>query len=495
MLVLFVQSELSFSAGFSGIFHQGVGILSAVLKEQGHETALLHLLRPPDGEEEICDRVSKITRNKRFICAITTTALSWPQNREIAHYIKRNFDTTIIAGGPHVTLNPKKVFSWKALDAICVGDGENSISKLVALQDGGKIREDIPGLWHRFNGREIISSTVGYTKDLDALPFADRELYDYRNLEDGKTGCAYVMVSRGCPMKCTYCSNISLKQLLPGSYVRFKSVDRAIEELKYILANYEYINEFAFDDDILPMRRDWFCEFAKKYKTEVNRPFTCNIFPTMADRETLEILADMGCKALNIGLESGSPEIRNKILKRKYTNEQMIEVGGIARELGIKLATFNIFGIPTETFSQMLETVKLNAQVRAYRCNASIQYPIPGTGIYNICAELNLIPENLENIFINSWQTQSVLKFPVKHKERIAFLQKYMRLLVLIYKKIYKLPPKLSTITAKMMDILLSLITCNGFMTSAINSVEKMVRKSPLVMRFIRPIARNLLNR
>ena len=79
------------------------------------------------------------------------------------------------------------------------------------------------------------------------------------------------MASRGCPFSCTYCSNKRTSQTQTGRYVRFRSADHILGEIKTIQA--ESFEEIFFDDDIFMMNREIVDEFCRRYPQEVGKPF------------------------------------------------------------------------------------------------------------------------------------------------------------------------------------------------------------------------------
>jgi radical SAM superfamily enzyme YgiQ (UPF0313 family) len=50
-------------------------------------------------------------------------------------------------------------------------------------------------------------------KDLDSLPFANKDIWNYQKLQMESIGVATVMFSRGCPRKCTYCGNHAIAKI------------------------------------------------------------------------------------------------------------------------------------------------------------------------------------------------------------------------------------------------------------------------------------------
>lgn len=63
---------------------------------------------------------------------------------------------------------------------------------------------------------------------------------------------------------------------------------------------------------------------------------------------------------VKIGLESGSERIRREILKRNYSNKDIIDAVSLARKYGLKVFFYNLMGIPGETLNDFKETIGIN---------------------------------------------------------------------------------------------------------------------------------------
>ena len=147
------------------------------------------------------------------------------------------------------------------------------------LESGTDITS-IQGLWIK-QGHQIYSNPPrSPIQDLDSLPYPDRELFDYERSVDKIMNHLAFMGSRGCPYNCTHCCNHAFRELYPNgsAYVRFKSPNRLIAEIKQALLQYPEIKLISFDDDILLLKKNWYSEFLEKYKNE-----TINRLPVILD--------------------------------------------------------------------------------------------------------------------------------------------------------------------------------------------------------------------
>jgi len=99
---------------------------------------------------------------------------------------------------------------------------------------------------------------------------------------------------------------------------------------------------------------------------------------------------------VNIGVESGSERVRREILKRDYSNRDVIKAVTLTRKHGLKVYFYNLIGVPGETLADFKETIKLNRKCLPERTFNHIFFPYPGTELYSVCREKGLLPEKID---------------------------------------------------------------------------------------------------
>jgi radical SAM superfamily enzyme YgiQ (UPF0313 family) len=364
----------------------GLAIISSVLKNKGHEILLIDTtFRLTD--EEIIKKSKEFYPN---LIGITAATNDFDYACHIAKLLRKEVNAPIIVGGYHPTIAPEEVIEKKLFDYICIGEGEEAFLELVYSLEKGKNPNKIKNLWIIKNNKIIKNTIRNLITDLDKLPFPDREIFDYKKYLDWNHGTATFLSTRGCPFNCTYCINHFLIKtyLGKGKYVRFRSVDNLLREIKFCIKKYgDLIKNIEFYDDTFTLDEKRIKEFCKKYPKEIGLPFNINIRVNAVNTELFKLLKNAGCVRVSIGIESGDEYIRNKILKRNMADDEIIGTFRAAREAGLKTYAFNMVGIPYESSSSIKKTIELNRKCRPDFVGVSIFNAFKGTEIYSLCKE------------------------------------------------------------------------------------------------------------
>lgn len=429
-------------------FYPGLSILSSMLKSRGHRA---ELTRTSVVTSEM-NLFSILSDKRPNLIAFSIMTNSFPRSIYYARLIKGEMpDIPIICGGYHPSLVPEEVIQHDCFDFLCIGEGEYALLDLCEALEKGKDYIKIKNLWCRKEGKIYRNDIRPLITDLDTLPFADRNLFSYEGTWDFVLKRSTFMASRGCPYLCTYCCDMP-REIYKRGYVRFRSVDNLLEEIKQVVKVHSS-QSVSFHDDILTLDRNWFEEFAKRYKKEINLPFRCNTRVNLLDREMILLLKEAGCHRLNVGLESGNEFIRNEVLKRKISKEQYIKVFDLCKSADIETHTYNMIGIPFEDMTKILDTIKFNAMLRPKSMQLSYFYPFPKTPLY----ELSKKEGFLGNDAVDSYFKDTILRLPTVTKEDLHFVFKKFHKLVFLFEPVYKLPSCVS----RMYDLLLTRLYYN----------------------------------
>jgi anaerobic magnesium-protoporphyrin IX monomethyl ester cyclase len=351
----------------------------------------------------------------------------------VMHLLKGvDFKCNVIFGGVHPTICPKETLENDIVDFICVGEGEELIIELIDALEKGKDFSRIRNLGYKKDGVTYVNDLRPLI-DLDELPTPDWGLFDLRHLFRpfmGKIyqGSFYVM-SRGCPYRCSYCVNDSLRksQSKLGKYFRYQSASTTIKQLSALKEQYG-ASWFKFADDSLGYFDIEYLEELAQGLKPLNIQFGCSIRPGSINEEKVKLLRKMGIVAASVGVESGNQEIRKNILNRHMTDKQIIDSIGLLKENGVRISTFNLIGLPTETRENVFETIRINKKAGVKATNVYIIYPYPCTEI-NIKYNINIFDRNSEIIPVSKASTFALSHMePVEVEGLLRTFEFYVRL-------------------------------------------------------------------
>jgi radical SAM superfamily enzyme YgiQ (UPF0313 family) len=172
----------------------------------------------------------------------------------------------------------------------------------------------------------------------------------------------------------------------------------------------------------------------------------------LIDEEIVNIFKDTGCQMLSFGLESGNDYIRNKVLNRKMTKPEMIKAAGLCKRAGIKIFTYNMVGIPEERLIDVLDTIKLNAEIEPSDIHISIFTPYHGTVLHDICVKRGSIKNN--DFIKSSYFEQPSLNLRSMKAKEVEFSAKNFGNFLRYYTKLKKSPASLKPLLNKVLCML-----------------------------------------
>ncbi len=388
--IIFVQN--------SWFEYHGVEILSAVLKINGH---ICDLVMVTDERTQNA-AIHYIKKEKHQLVAFSISSVQNKWAFDFANIIKKHTDVFTIFGGPHPTFFPQMIEDSN-IDIICIGEGEDALVELCNAFDSKGDITKIKNLWIKVNGEIFRNEIRNFIADLDALPFQDRKIY-YKDEFTRQFPVKRFLAGRGCPYNCSFCYNHKLKDIYKGKgkYIRTRSPEHIISEIKYVQSQYG-VKLAAFTDDTFTLNKKWLLKFLDKYKKEVSIPFTCFGKANNLDEDVVRALKESGCHMICFAIESGNEKIRNEILRKNLTNDKIIETARLLKKYKLKFFTFNMIGLPTETIDQAFETVALNAQIGTDVPYITLFQPMFGTDIYKLSLEKGLLSDlfanNMEKYF------------------------------------------------------------------------------------------------
>ncbi|MBL78828.1 MAG: hypothetical protein CMH70_02100 [Nitrosomonadaceae bacterium] len=334
--------------------------LSAMLKKNGHEVHLVYDQALFDDKNYLCipwmaklfDQkdlvIQRIIELQPDLVGFHVQTVQYHEMRDMAERIKQHYSVPIIFGGIHPHSSPEMTLLKQdaAVDMICLSEGEYPLLELCNCIEQGKIDYSIENIWFRLEDRSLIKNeTRPLIEDIDALPTIDKELFEpHVSIENSYLSTP----SRGCPYVCNFCSLSFLgaeAKRLGGPRVRERSVDSLIEEVKNHVTKYKS-KWVDFRQPVMASSKNWAVDFFKKYKEEIGLPFRCFTHPHLVNEPAIQAMRDANCFAIQMGVECWDEEVRNIIVNRSESNEDIKNACQIFEKVGQPYALDYILGLP-----------------------------------------------------------------------------------------------------------------------------------------------------
>jgi len=366
MKVLFVTSAAPEKNPFSTTEKRpplGLGFLISVVRDAGHEVFFIdNYLKPSEFVRD-----GFLTKNEINLVGIYTNTICFESTKKILNDIhklreSKEWDGIIAVGGPHISVAMETIPVF--VDYIVYGEGEKAILDIIDNKAKSRIIRNVPG------------------KDLDLLPFQPWDIftkldYDFSSPWTDEKPVFTMNTSRGCPFNCSFCSVGSIW----GKQYTFFNAQRIIDEINYLIKNHGAKSIYFREDNFTlnTNRIKDFCRIILEKKIKIS--WTCETRVDNISKDLLKLMSDAGCKALYLGVESGSKKIL-KLLNKNINIDQVKDVIKWGKEFNINSYCSLITGVPGETILDLLKTYLLMKRIMPYAFSFNIFVGLPGSILY-----------------------------------------------------------------------------------------------------------------
>jgi len=342
--------------------------------------------------DEIIERIPK---NSDVIGFSGMFSGEWPVQKILIRQISENFpEALIIAGGEHITaLTEFSLRECPSIDVCVRGEGERTLYELLETygQTGGY--NNVSGIGFLDNQGQFIltgNTRTSRLEDLDQLPYpywpkgylekfwAAGKSFGIRSERDMP-----FQFSRGCPYKCTFCSN---PEMWSTKYV-LRSVSKVIDEIKYYIEKYNITSIQVYDLTAI-ISKSWIREFCNRLIQEnikINWSLPSGTRSEVLDEELLILLKKTGCNYLVYAPESGSRKTL-KMIKKRMLLENLTSSVLTAERKGIICRVNLIIGFPSETWQEVFQTILYGLKMSIKGVNdvpLFIYSPYPGSELFH----------------------------------------------------------------------------------------------------------------
>jgi len=293
-----------------------------------------------------------------------------------------------VAGGQHFSaLAQESLETYPEIDVIVRGEGEETLAELVKAVRDKSVFSSIRGISFRHNQKILHNPPRPLIGDLNQLPFPAYHFveeyahrYHFTMMAGSKARYGVVEASRGCPHRCTFCSQWKHWQ---GTW-RHKSVKRVADEMEFLYNNYGSRLLWLTDDNFgVGQHMDALCD--ELIKRDFSRDITCfmqaRCDDVAANPQLVAKMSKAGINWLLLGVESHSKNTLNNF--RKDSKPEYAEAA-------VKLLRQNsIFSQATCIIGERGDTAESIASLRQFVNHVDpdiaifmILTPFPGTELY-----------------------------------------------------------------------------------------------------------------
>ncbi len=385
---------------FSDPFSPNLGItnlLTYINQRTRHKAMLLDLTLYKKSWKEIVLRY--LQAHSFNLIGFTFTLPTMKVTLEIARFCKTHFPSLkTIFGGVYASILKEKIFEYPEVDYCCVGEGEIALHQLLDQLDTNPKEINVQGIYFRAEDNTIIKNQCApIVENLEDLPFNN---YDYWNpkLLFKFIDHLPMMASRGCPYRCTFCTQFAMHELYDNftknGYYRIRSPHHVCDEIDYQMKKYEkikYIKGIIFNDDTFTSNRKWVEEFCKEYiKRGFHKKYhwAINARIDNLDKKYLLMLKQAGCYYIYFGVETVSKRTQ-MVYTKAFNKEKIIELTEFMKKIGIKIRVYYIIDGPYETYEDNLESFKMIREMKPETFQIMPFIPIPNTKASEIYKQSN----------------------------------------------------------------------------------------------------------
>lgn len=419
----------------------GLGYLARILKENNAQVCIID-----SGKEKLTwEKFANLIKEEKY--DIVGIQMFGHETRSVKKHVEiiKEFSpkTVVFIGGAHISAAPELTMKEIIMaDFGFVGEAEAGFEAFLKLKkedysDPAKL-EAIHGLIWRNSG-EIVVNPKKLIENLDEIKFPAWELMQpgkYPVMPHGtftkRTPVAPIIISRGCPYHCTYCSarNVS------GTAMRFRSVENVMEELIILYDKYG-VKEVHIADDNFTSNKQYvlnFCRSVIDSKLDLAFALPNGVRLNSLDEEMLIAMEKAGFYSMAVGVEAGSDRIL-KLMKKGLTVNLIKEKTDLIKKVtNINVTGFFIIGYIEETEEEILNTIEFAKSLKIDKANFNIMNPYPGTEVWEKYVQRNKGDINWDGYF---WYkaVDNVSDIPAKRLKEFqkkAVMEFYLRPMIII---------------------------------------------------------------
>jgi radical SAM superfamily enzyme YgiQ (UPF0313 family) len=279
---------------------------------------------------------------------------------EVAARVKRRLQVPVLIGGSHASAVPESLLSSPHVDYVIRREGEKPVVEFLRFLKGELPIEAVPNLVYK-QRHGFCFNPVKENFSIDELAFPDLSDFSPSSYELAGKPMTFMITSRSCPHKCSFCS----VHTTFGTKYRLRALENVLQEIE--LRYQQGYRVIDFEDDNLTYYKNAFKELCRRLiarfpNREMEFVAMNGISYLSLDPELLELMLHAGFSQLNLALVSSDKTVR-ETTKRPHTMNAYLRIVYKAVQLGFKIVSYQILGLPSESLASMIQTLAFNARL------------------------------------------------------------------------------------------------------------------------------------
>lgn len=381
----------------------GLAYLAAMLRREGARVAAIDAIAEKydqfveeDGFlyqgltiPEIIDRIDPRTTIIGVTCMFSQ---DWPYCRRLITALKRRFPNVLmVAGGEHMTaITEYNLRDCPDLDLCVLGEGEETIVDVVRHAHNRLEWPTIDGICYLEDGQVVRTRPRQRITDVDGLPMPAWDLFPMEVYvsSDNSFGVnrgrsIAILATRGCPYKCTFCSNPAMY----GKMWEARSPDNVLDEIEYDIKHYNVENVDFFDLTMV-LKREWILDFCRKMEERglnITWQLPSGTRSEVIDDEVARALYRTGARNVTYAPESGSVDTL-KTIKKQVNLDRLLESIRCCLRAKLHVKCNIIIGFPHEVRRDVWHSLTLSWRMALMGIDAVEAFvftPYPGTQLFD----------------------------------------------------------------------------------------------------------------
>lgn len=336
--------------------HVGLGYLASALRKKEVEVKIFD--DQLFSEAEILDEIRDFNP---LVVGYTVTS------RNLLRVLE--FDTKLdlagtfrCVGGHHVSLCYSDFLANSNIDAVILGEGEETFPELVwALFDNTSLR-DVRGIAYKQNDVVYRTNARGLSP-LDDFEWPARDMF----FKSGEQA-ARILSSRGCFQDCTFCTTPAMRSMNPGPAYRERNPIDVVDEMEFLVQH--GIEYFYFNDDLYFSGKKGRGKASviaeelirRKLKVQYKVELRADSADPLKDWDFMARLKESGLERIFVGIESGSNEML-QFLGKKTNADLNIRFVNFLKDVGFKVNIGKILFGPFTSWEELQRSIAFFGEI------------------------------------------------------------------------------------------------------------------------------------